>query len=215
MKNLYLLNMIKVVVIDSNTLYRIGLVSVLKNTSRFEVTGDYKSFNSVKPHVDSLDADIVLLGVNKDCGFDAAQYLKVKNSSLRVIIISLNKDEFFVLNTVESKVEGFIYKDAEPEEIIFGIDKVVEGERFYSSEISNLLLQCIHKKNSKSLPFLTSKEKEIIRYVMDGYSSKQIAAFLNVSPRTIDTHRANILGKFNLKNTTELVAKIAENRIAL
>lgn len=207
--------MIKIVVIDSNTLFRIGLVSVLKSTSRFEVTGDYKSFNSVKPYVQQLDADVVLLGVNKECGFDEAQYLKFKNSSLRVIIVSLSKDEFFILSAVEAQIEGFIYKDAEPEEIIMGIDKVVEGEKFYSSEISNLLVRNMHKKNNRGLPFLTAKEKEIIKYVMEGYSSKQIAAILDVSPRTIDTHRANVLGKFNLKNTTELVTKIAENRITL
>jgi DNA-binding NarL/FixJ family response regulator len=119
------------------------------------------------------------------------------------------------MNAVESDIDGYIHKDTEPEELILGITKVLNGEKFYSLEISNILISNLQKRNFKGLPFLTTKEKEIIKYLMEGNSSKEIAAMLAVSPRTIDTHRANILSKFNLKNTNELITKIAEQKIRI
>src|SRR5690606_12117039 len=132
---------------------------------------------------------------------------------LKVIILSSHKEEFYVLNALEAGVDGYIHKDAEPEELITGILKVLNDEKFYSVEISSLLINSIYKKPGRGIPFLTKKEKQVIKHLMDGYSSKEIAAMLDVSPRTIETHRANVLNKFGLKNTTELIKKVIEQKI--
>jgi DNA-binding NarL/FixJ family response regulator len=210
--------MVKIVVVDSHALSRIGLVSILRQDPRFELTGEYKSFNAVRPLVPALLADLVIIDIalNRECeGDDVATYVKNHCPGVKVLILTFHKEEFHILNAVETGVDGYIHKDAEPEEILLGINRVLEGEKFFSLEISNLLIGNLAKKNYRGNPFLTSKEKEIIRYIMEGYSSKEIAALLDVSPRTIDTHRANILGKFNLKNTTELISRIAEQKIRL
>jgi DNA-binding NarL/FixJ family response regulator len=209
--------MVKIAVLDDHALFRIGLMTLLKEEPRFEITGEYKSFNAIKPYVSTLDAHLVLVDIslNKQAGFDVASYIKVQNPNIRIIILTLLKEECHIMNAMEADIDGYIHKDSEPEEILSGINKVLEGEKFYSLEISNLLITNLHKRNFRGLPFLTTKEKQIIRYLMEGNSSKEIAAMLDVSPRTIDTHRANILGKFNLKNTTELVTKIAEQKIRI
>ena len=209
--------MAKIIVVDNHSVFRMGLLSVLQGDPRFQVEGEYRSFTAVKPILDLHHHYILLVdvSVNKEAGFDVPQYLKVTFPGLKVIIFSFYKDDFYVFSAVEAGIDGYIHKDAEPEEIKLGIAKVIEGEKFYSREISNILVQNLQKKNYRGLPFLTTREKVIIKYIMEGHSSKQIASFLEVSPRTIDTHRANILGKFNLKNTTELVSKIAENKILL
>lgn len=209
--------MVKIAVIDDHALCRIGLITLLKEDSHFEITGAYRSFNAIKPLIPNLDANLVIVDIalNKQVGFDIATYIKEHNPLLKVVILTLLKEDFHIINAVESDVDGYIHKDTEPEELIFGINKVLSGEKFYSLEISNLLISNLHKRNFKGLPFLTSKEKEIIRYLMEGNSSKEIASMLAVSPRTIDTHRANILSKFNLKNTNELITKIAEQKIRI
>lgn len=209
--------MVKIIVVDDHAVFRMGLVTLLKKDPRFEIVGEYKSFIAVEPIITTLRAHLVLVDIslNKESGLDVARYIKTANPSLKVVILTAIKDEFYIINAVESGVDGYIHKDAEPEDLILGINKVMSGEKFYSLEISNLLVGNLYKRNYRGLPFLTTKEKEIIKYLMEGYSSKQIAAQLTVSPRTIDTHRANILGKFNLKNTSELITRIAEQKIRL
>lgn len=210
-------NMVKIAVVDDHALSRIGLIALLKEDSRFDITGVYRSFNTIKPLIPDLDANLIIVDIalSKQTGFDVAAYIKEYNPSLKVIILTLLKEDFHIMSAVESDIDGYIHKDAEPEELILGINKVLNGEKFYSLEISNILISNLQKRNFKGLPFLTTKEKEIIKYLMEGNSSKEIAAMLAVSPRTIDTHRANILSKFNLKNTNELITKIAEQKIRI
>jgi two-component system nitrate/nitrite response regulator NarL len=192
--------MVKLIVIDDHALFRIGLVSILKKDPRFNVVGEFSSFTAVRPHVQDLNAHLVLIDISldKESGLDVAKYFKEKKPGIKVVILSSHKEEFYIVNAMEAGIDGYIHKDVESEELILGLHKVLQGEKFYSLEISNLLVSSLYKKSYRGLPFLTSKE---------------IAARMEVSPRTIETHRANVLGKFDLKNTTELVAKIAEQKI--
>ena len=205
----------KIVVIDDHALFRAGLVAILKKESTFDIVGEYSGFTPVKPLIPTLDAQVILVDISlgKESGLDIAKYIKNVNPALKVIILSSHKEEFYIINALEAGVDGYIHKDAEPEELTVGINKVLNGERFYSIEISSLLINNIYRKPNKGLPFLTNKEKQVIKFLMEGFSSKEIASELDVSPRTIETHRANALSKFGLKNTTELIKKIVEQKI--
>jgi DNA-binding NarL/FixJ family response regulator len=204
----------RIVLLDDHALFRIGLIAILRNEPTFEVSGEYRNFSQVKPLIPNLQADLILVDITleDESGLDVAKYIKNVNPSLKVIMLSSHKEEFYVVNALEAGVDGYVHKDTEPDELIKGIRKVLRGEKFYSLEISSLLINNIYSK-PKGLPFLTKKEKEVIRYLLEGFSSKEIADKLDVSPRTIETHRANILNKFNLKNTTELIKKIVEQKI--
>ncbi len=207
--------MAKIVIIDDHALFRAGLVAILKREPKFEIVGEYSSFKPVRPLIPALDANVVLVDISlgKESGLEIAKYIKNVNPMLKVVTLSSHKEEFYVLNALEAGVDGYIHKDADPEELITGIHKIVRGEKFYSIEISSLLINSIYNKPKKGIPFLTNKEKHVIQHLMEGCSSKEIADLLDVSPRTIETHRANILGKFGLKNTTELIKKIVEQKI--
>jgi DNA-binding NarL/FixJ family response regulator len=209
--------MAKIVVIDDHTLFRVGLVAILKKEPKFEVVGEYGSFTAVKPLIPALDAQVVLVDISlgKESGLEVAKYIKNVNPSLKVVILSSHKEEFYIVNALEAGVDGYIHKDSEPDELISGLHKVLKGDKFYSIEISGLLINSIYNKQHRGLPFLTNKEKEVIQYLMEGHSNKEIASILDVSPRTIETHRANVLSKFGLKNTTELIKKVVEQKIKL
>ena len=209
--------MVKVLIVDNHALSRLGLRSILGNDPRFIVSGDYKSFLPVKPLLHEIAPHLVIvdIAVNEECGFDVAQYLKQLDENLKVIILTFHKDDLQIERAVRENIDGYIHKNAEPDEILMGINKVLSGQKYFSAEISHMLVSNAYRRQAKGVPFLTTKEKEIIRLIMDGFSSKQIAARLDVSPRTIHSHRANILSKFNLNNTTQLVTKIAEQKIAL
>jgi DNA-binding NarL/FixJ family response regulator len=216
-KKLYLLNMVKILSVDNHALSRIGLRTVLSGDPRFEIIGDFKSFNHARTLLPTLTFDLLVIdiNVNEECGYDAVEYLKHWRPDLKIIILTFNKEEMQIVNALQNNVEGYIIKDAEPEEILMGINKVLSGQKYFSSDISNIIISNAYRRQNRGVPFLTTKEKEVIRLLMEGYSSKQIAARLDVSPRTIHSHRANILSKFNLNNTTQLVTRIVEQKIVL
>ena len=207
--------MIRLAIVDDHSLFRIGLVAILKEESSFYIVGEFDSLASIRPLISSLNADVMLVDISlqEESGFEVAKYIKKEEPGIRIIILSSHKEEFYIVNAMDAGVDGYIHKDSKPEELILGIKKVFKGEKFYSSEISTLLINNLYAKPYRGLPFLTHKEKEVIQYLVDGFSSKEIASKLNVSPRTIETHRANILGKFGLKNTTELIKNIVEQKI--
>lgn len=207
--------MINIAIIDDHALFRIGLAAVLKKHPKINVAEGYSSFNLVKHLIPSWDIDIALVDISlgKESGLEVVKYMKSSNTRTKVVILSGHKEEFYLINAMEAGVDGYIHKDIEEHELLTGITKINKGEKFYSVEISNLLISNIYNKPQHGLPFLTNREKQVVKYLMDGFSSKEIAARLNISPRTIETHRANVLSKFDLRNTTELVKRILEQQI--
>jgi DNA-binding NarL/FixJ family response regulator len=207
--------MARFVILDDHTLFRLGFCQVLKGEG-FEVVGEYSNFSQLKPLIPNLQTDLVFVDISleDESGLDVAKYIKHVNPKLKVIILSSHKEEFYVINALESGVNGYIHKNVDASELMKGIAKVLKGDTFYSLEISGLLIESAYRR-TRNAPFLTPKEREVIRYVIEGYSNKEIADKMNISPRTIETHRANVLTKFNLKNTTELIKKILEHKIEL
>jgi len=205
----------RLILIDDHALFRIGLSAILKKDPTISVVGEYRSFEEVKPILPDLSADVALIDISlgRESGLDAVKYIRKVNPRMKLLILTSHKEEFYIVSALEMSVDGYIHKDSEPEELIYGIKKIYNGEKFYSLEISSLLINNIYNRPNRGLPFLTMKEKVVIKYLMDGLSSKEIAAKLDISPRTVETHRANILGKFGLKNTTDLIKKIVEQKI--
>lgn len=192
-----------------------GLKAILASDSRFEVIGDFKGLSYVHHDLKRIPVDLFIVdpNVNKESGFEVAHHLKRIKESNKVMIITDNREDYHIINCVQQGIDGYMDKNVEPDEILLGVNKVLNGQKFFSAEVSAVLVNSVNRSQSKGVPVLTTKEKEIIRLLMEGYSSKQIAAKLDVSPRTIHSHRANILGKFNLNNTTQLVTRIAEQKI--
>ncbi len=207
--------MSNITIIDDHELFRIGLVAILKRDTKCNVVGEYANFEMIKHLIPSWNVDLALVDISlgKISGLEVVRYIKSSNNRTKVVILSGHREEFYLMNAIEAGVDGYIHKDIDEHELLTGIHKVIKGDKFYSMEISNILISNIHNRPQRGLPFLTNKEKQVIRYLMDGYSSKEIAAKLDVSPRTIETHRANVLGKFGLKNTIELIKNVVEQKI--
>jgi DNA-binding NarL/FixJ family response regulator len=207
--------MINVAIIDDHALFRIGLAAILKKDVRINVIEEYASFSMAKHLIPSWNINIAFVDISlgKESGLEVARFIKSTNSGTRVVILSGHKEEFYLINAMDAGVDGYIHKDIDEHELLTGIGKLSNGEKFFSMEISSLIINNIYNKPQKGIPFLTNKEKQVVKYLMDGYSSKEIAAKMDVSPRTIETHRANVLSKFELRNTTELIKKIVEQKI--
>lgn len=210
--------MIKVIIIDDHGLFRLGLKAILSDNKAIELVKDYESPEMFLEEWRSqgIRCDIILtdLSFDNSNGFSFIRKAKELDKNLKVIALSMHKEEFYILNAVESGVEGYLHKDIREEELIKAIKKVMNGETYYSDFVSRILINNIYNKPKRSnQPFLTGREREVVNYLVEGMSTKEIASELNVSPRTIEAHRYNILGKFGLQSTSELIRKVMEQKI--
>ena len=210
--------MIKVVILDDHNLFRLGLKSILAEEKDIQLLEDYESPERFQDELlaKNIKPDIALtdLSFGNSNSFDLIRKIKEFDKMIKVIVLSMHKEEFYIINAIESGADGYLHKDIKEDELIKGIRKVAAGESYYSGFISQILINNIYNRPKRSnQPFLTNREKEVVNYLVEGLSSKEIAARLKVSPRTIEAHRYNILNKFGLQSTTELIKKVIEQKI--
>ncbi len=204
--------MTRIIIIDDHALFRVGLLSILKKEKSFYIVAEYR--DELKgPPLSSLNIDLALIDLtleSKKTGIEIAKEIRNTCPSIKIVILTSHKEEYYVVNALRAGVNGYIHKDVDPDELIQGLKSVLKGKTFYSKEISNLLVNNIYNKIHSGLPQFTTREKEVVEYLIEGLVSKEIALRLRISMRTVEKHRSNILRKFNLRNTTELMKHIME-----
>jgi DNA-binding NarL/FixJ family response regulator len=206
----------KIAVVDDHQLFRFGIAAILKSEPSFTLVGEYAQAADLLKGMDGNMPNIVItdLSLGKESGLDLIKKIKALHPRMRVLVMTMHKDEFHISNAVESGCDGYLYKDDKPEEVIAAVKALMNEEKYYSKDVSNILMNRIYNNPRHSTqPFLTQKEKEVVHYLMKGLSSKEIASQMNVSSRTVEAHRYNILNKFGLRSATELVKLVAEQKI--
>lgn len=206
------MNEIKLIIADDHELFRIGLVELLKKHN------DIKIIKSVADGVElmevlksQLDADIVLLDLtmpNMD-GFQVLKEIKNLNINIKPIVISMHSVGNYIAKCAKMGAYGYLLKNTDESELVFAIKNVYKGKKHFSSEISEKMINFMSTQ-SVSENVLSNKENEILGLISKGLTTKEIAAKLFVSTRTIETHRTSILKKFEVKNTAELIKKATE-----
>ncbi len=203
------MNEIKIIIADDHELFRNGLAELLRKHDEITIT------ESVADGVELMklanfqcDADIVLLDItmpNMD-GFQVLKELKALNSNLKPIVISMHNDGNYIAKCAKMGAYGYLLKNTDESELILAIRSVSKGKKYFSAEISEKMINFMSTQ-SISENVLSNKETEVLRLISKGLTTKEIAAQLFVSSRTIETHRANILKKLEVKNTAELIKK--------
>lgn len=206
------MNEIKLIIADDHELFRIGLAELLKKHD------DIKIVKSVADGVEFLnliqtqfEADIVLLDLtmpNLD-GFQVLKELKHSNSKIKPIVISMHSVGNYIAKCAKMGAYGYLLKNTDESELVYAIRNVYKGKKHFSSEISEKMINFMSTQ-SVSEKVLSNKETEVLGLIAKGLTTKEIAAKLFVSTRTIETHRTNILKKFEVKNTAELIKKATE-----
>ncbi|MFM9836717.1 MAG: response regulator [Cyclobacteriaceae bacterium] len=206
----------KIAVVDDHQLFRFGITAILKSEPSFILVGEYAQAADLLKGMEVNMANIIItdLSLGKESGLDLIKKIKALHPRMRVLVMTMHKDEFHISNAVESGCDGYLYKDDKPEEVIAAVKALMNEEKYYSKDVSNILMNRIYNNPRHSTqPFLTQKEKEVVHHLMKGLSSKEIASQMNVSSRTVEAHRYNILNKFGLRSATELVKLVAEQKI--
>lgn len=203
------MNEIKLIIADDHELFRKGLAELLRKHDDIKVVksvGDGLEFMEL---VNSqFEADIVLLDItmpNMD-GFQVLKELKTSNSDIKPVVISMHSDGNYIAKCAKMGAYGYLLKNTDEAELILAIRSVSSGKKYFSAEISEKMINFMSAQ-STSENVLSNKETEVLGLISKGLTTKEIAAKLFVSSRTIETHRANVLKKLEVKNTAELIKK--------
>jgi DNA-binding NarL/FixJ family response regulator len=200
-----------VVLADDHAIVRQGLRAVLEATSEFAVVGEVADGLQVPEVVDRLRPNVLVLdlmmpGLN---GLEITRQVSKRCPQTRVVILSMHADEPYVLEALRNGATGYVLKEASTTEVAQAVREVAAGRRYLSQPLSERAIEAYAEK-AQAAPLdlyetLTTREREILQLCAEGYSSTEMAARLGISPRTADTHRANIMRKLGLQGQTDLV----------
>jgi DNA-binding NarL/FixJ family response regulator len=206
----------KISIVDDHGLFRFGINAILNSEPSFTIVGEYTKAADLLAALPDTPPTLVItdLSLGKESGLELIKQIKALYPKIKVLVMSMHKDEFHIANAVESGCDGYLYKDDTPEEVITAVKALINGEKYYSKDVSTILMNRIYNNPRHSTqPFLTQKEKEVVHHLMKGLSSKEIATQMKLSARTVEAHRYNILNKFGLRSANELVKLVAEQKI--
>lgn len=203
---------IKLIIADDHELFRNGLAELLRKHDEIKIVKSVADGLEFMELVNTqFEADIVLLDItmpNMD-GFQVLKELKNLNSTIKPIVISMHNDGNYIAKCAKMGAYGYLLKNTDEAELILAIRSVNKGKKYFSAEISEKMINFMSTQ-SISENVLSNKENEVLGLIAKGLTTKEIAEKLFVSSRTIETHRANILKKLEVKNTAELIKKAAK-----
>lgn len=204
---------VRIVVADDHHLVRSGIIKILNEHPSFEVISEAGDGKEAIEKCEILQPDVLLLDLDMPVlnGLETVPIVKKKMPELKVGILTMHKEKFLVEKLIKMGVEGYLYKSSDPEDLIYGVSKIAEGKRFYTSEVTEKLVNSepTFKQTSKDqmvlLAQLSDREKEILKLIAEGFSNTEIGEKLFISARTVDTHRANSMKKLEVKNLAGLI----------
>ena len=203
---------IKLIIADDHELFRNGLAELLRKHDEIKIVKSVADGLEFMELINTqFEADIVLLDItmpNMD-GFQVLKELKNLNSTIKPIVISMHNDGNYIAKCAKMGAYGYLLKNTDEAELILAIRSVNKGKKYFSAEISEKMINFMSTQ-SISENVLSNKENEVLGLIAKGLTTKEIAEKLFVSSRTIETHRANILKKLEVKNTAELIKKAAK-----
>lgn len=209
--------MIHVLIADDHTMFVDGIESILKDEKGIHVAGRCFTGGDVIKFVGDHTVNLILLDVNLPdiSGIEVCKKITDKYKDIKVLAISMYNEESYVSEIVNNGALGYILKNTGREELLNAIRTVNRGENFFSREVSETIMKAtINRRNAEKtpqLPKLSRREKEIVKLIVDGCSTQEIADALFISIKTVESHRSNLLSKLNARNSTALVKIALEN----
>ncbi|MCH7400822.1 response regulator [Belliella kenyensis] len=213
---------IRVVLADDHVVVRNGIKMLLESEEEIKVVGEASDGLEALDVVKAENPDILIIDIRMPNmnGLEATSKLHAYSQHTKALVLSMHNDEDYIIKSVESGAAGYLLKDTSKEEFLKAIRLVFNGGKYFSGDISNVLVNSYLNKvnnkntasgNSKEKNYdLTQREKEILKQIYQGIGNKDIAAASGKSVRTIESHRFNIMKKLKVNNVVELIKKVDE-----
>ena len=199
---------IKVFIVDDHYMVIEGIRSLLQNEEGIEWAGHATNAASCLAFLQQQLPDVILMDINlpDKNGIDLCKEVKEKYPSVFILGLSTFNQQSFIQKMMNNGASGYVLKNATQEELMEAIETVSKGKTYLSDEVASSL----RKEVVSEIPVITRREKEVLLLIADGLTNAEIAKQLFLSTTTIDTHRKNLLAKFDVKNTASLIKKAAQ-----
>ena len=208
--------MSKVFIADDHPLFRCGLRLSLKQRENIEVVGEAENGVSAVEKILSNHPDIALIDVDMPglSGIGAIRMLRKAIPELKILVLSAHDDDHYVCDAMSAGADGYVLKNIDGGALVRIIELFCKGEPFFSPYLLNLAVDPAPAGKTDSLdPHLTSREKEVLKYLVEGMMNKEIADNLFISLETVKSHIKHIFRKLNVTNRVEAVRVIMEQKL--
>lgn len=201
---------VRAIIVDDHKIFRESLTYVLQSQANVKVIAQASNGLEFLSILNYTKADIVLLDIEMPVmdGVEATREALKSHPDLKILVLSMHKDEEFYSSMIDLGVKGFILKESDTEEVIKAINVIVKGSLFFSQE---LLLGLLKKRKDSFNVELTNREQEVLSLIAKGLSNAEIGEKLFISARTVEKHRAELLLKTESKNSISLVVYAIKN----
>lgn len=200
---------ISVLIADDHKLIRDTWSFILNNDPRFQVIAECGNSEQAVEAAKTKRPDIVLMDINMTpiSGFEATEKIRKVSPASKIIGVSMHSQPAYAKKMLQIGAKGYVTKNSSKEEMMKAILEVHQGNKYICDEIKNNISELVLEENKEvpNVNALTEREIQIINLIKDGQSSKEIAGHLNISLKTVEVHRHNVLKKLKLKNSASLV----------
>jgi len=203
---------IKVLIVDDHTLVRDGIRSLLELVSDIEVIGEATNGKEALEKVQLLAPDVVLMDLAMPImgGLEATRRIRKQHPETKVLALTQYDDTDYVVPVIEAGACGFVTKMAAFSELASAIQAVYKGDSYLSPSAATALVQEYQQKTSAegdkdSYQQLTDREREVLKLVVEGYTAREIADILVISPKTVEWYKTSLMSKINIHNKTDLI----------
>ncbi len=212
---------IRILIVDDHAIMRECLRSLLSNEKNFEILGEAEDGRAAVNLSERIKPDLILtdLSMPKMNGMDMIEAVKRRLPETKIIALTVQMREEYVLATLKAGADGYILKHAGFDELKMAIKSVLNGNHYISPEISGTVIEgYLEGKKSLKIPSaweaLTKREREILKLIGEGHRNKEIADQLYISINTVEKHRSNLMDKLKIHNSAGLIAFAVENGLA-
>ena len=209
---------IRILIADDHTVVRSGLRALLERDPDLEFVGEAGDGAETLRQVETLQPDLVLLDITMppESGIETAKQLKEKHPELLILFLTMHEDETLLHEALRAGGAGYVIKRAEEAEILQAIHTVSEGDLYVHPSMTRALLhQTVTSEQRRGAPVepLTPRELDVLRLLVRGNTNRQSAEVLGLSVRTVENHRANLMGKLGISSRVELVSYAEEHEL--
>ena len=213
---------IRIFLVDDHQLVRDGIKALLTSAEDLTILGEASSGKECFEKIAIEPPDILILDISlpDTNGIEITKRITVEYPDMRVLILSMYTNEDFIFNAVKAGARGYLPKNTSREELLSAIHAIYDGEEFFADSISRIMLKSYVRKAKEDdltpqrgpIP-LTTREIEILKLFAEGFINKEISDRLDISIRTVETHKNHIMKKLELKSTVELIKYAIRNKI--
>jgi DNA-binding NarL/FixJ family response regulator len=209
--------MIRILLVDDHTLVRAGIRALIEDIEGAQIVAEAHNGREAIAAAREHRPDVVIMDISmKELnGIDATAQLTAELPDVRVLMLSMHTSEEFVRRAVKAGASGYVVKESVPMELRLALEALMRGEAYFSPRVSRHVLSILAEpgERASSLDALTPRQREILQLIAEGKTTKEIAAILDVSVKTVETHRSAIMARLDIRDIPGLVMYAARHKL--